>query len=155
MNVTVIHVGDLKESYYREAVAEYEKRLGRFCRVKNVEIKEERLPSSPNESEITAALDAEGKRIIAALPERSLCIALCVEGAMLSSEQLAETIDKAQSDITFVIGGSYGLSEEVKKRCGKRISVSKMTFPHRLMRVILAEQIYRAFTINSGGEYHK
>lgn len=155
MNVTVIHVGDLKESYYREAVAEYEKRLGRFCRVKNVEIKEERLPSSPNESEITAALDAEGKRIIAALPERSLCIALCVEGAMLSSEQLAETIDKAQSDITFVIGGSYGLSEEVKKRCGKRISVSKMTFPHRLMRVILAEQIYRAFMINSGGEYHK
>lgn len=155
MNVTVIHVGDLKESYYREAVAEYEKRLGRFCRVKNVEIKEERLPSSPNESEITAALDAEGKRIIAALPERSLCIALCVEGAMLSSEQLAETIDKAQSDITFVIGGSYGLSEEVKKRCGKRISVSKMTFPHRLMRVILVEQIYRAFTINSGGEYHK
>ena len=155
MNVTIIHVGDLKESYYREAVAEYEKRLGRFCRVKNVEIKEERLPSSPNESEIAAALDAEGKRIIAVLPERSLCIALCVEGTMLSSEQLAETIDKAQSDITFVIGGSYGLSEEVKKRCGKRISVSKMTFPHRLMRVIPAEQIYRAFMINSGGEYHK
>lgn len=155
MNVTVIHVGNLKESYYREAVAEYEKRLGRFCRVKNTEIKEEKTPSEPNESEIAAALDAEGKRIIAALPERSFCIALCVEGQACSSEELAAIIDKAQSDLTFVIGGSFGLSEEVKKRCDKRISVSKMTFPHRLMRVILAEQIYRAFMINSGGEYHK
>ena len=155
MNVTVIHVGNLKESYYREAVAEYEKRLSRFCRVKNIEIKEEKTPDQPNKNEISETLEAEGKRILSALPERSYKIALCVEGKQYSSEQLAATIEKCQSDVTFIIGGSYGLSDEVKKACDERISVSKMTFPHRLMRVILAEQIYRAFMINSGGEYHK
>jgi 23S rRNA (pseudouridine1915-N3)-methyltransferase len=155
MNVNIIHVGNLKESYYKEAVAEYEKRLSRFCKVRNVEIKEEKLPERPNQSEIAAALAAEGKRIISAIPEKSYRIALCVEGEACSSEELAAVINDCNSDVTFVIGGSYGLSDEVKKRCDKRISVSKMTFPHRLMRVILAEQIYRAFMINSGGEYHK
>ena len=155
MNVNIIHVGNLKESYYKEAVAEYEKRLSRFCKVRNVEIKEEKLPDKPNQSEITAALTAEGKRILAAIPDKSYRIALCVEGEACSSEELAAVIYGCKSDITFIIGGSYGLSDEVKKRCDRRISVSKMTFPHRLMRVILAEQIYRAFMINSGGEYHK
>ena len=155
MNVNVIFVGNLKESYYKEAVAEYEKRLSRYCKVRNIEIKEEKIPNEPNAGEINSALCAEGKRILAALPEKSYRIALCVEGEACSSEQLAGVIRACHSDVTFVIGGSYGLSDEVKKRCDKRISVSKMTFPHRLMRVILAEQIYRAFTINAGAEYHK
>ena len=155
MNVTVVHVGDLKEKYYKEAVAEYEKRLGRFCRVKNVQIKEEKLPDDPSASEIAAALSAEGKRILEALPERSYAIALCVEGKQLSSEELAAVIADAARDITFVIGSSHGLADSVKKACDLRLSVSKMTFPHRLMRVILAEQIYRAFSINAGSSYQK
>ena len=155
MNVTVIHVGDLKEKYYEQAVAEYEKRLSRFCRLKNVEIKEAYLPGSPTDGEIKAALDAEGRRITEAIPDKSYKIALCVEGKALSSEQLAEAISLAARDITFIIGSSHGLSEDVKKLCDLRLSFSKMTFPHRLMRVMLAEQIYRAFTINAGTGYHK
>lgn len=155
MNVTIIHVGDLKEDYYAEAVKEYEKRLCRFCRVKNVEIKEEKLPDKPSDGAIKAALEAEGKKITDAMPERSYKIALCVEGKQLSSEELAAVIENAKKDITFIIGSSHGLSEQVKSVCDLRLSVSKMTFPHRLMRVILAEQIYRAFSINAGSSYHK
>lgn len=155
MNVTVIHVGDLKEEYYAEAVKEYEKRLCRFCRVKTVLIKEEKLPDKPSDNAIKAALDAEGKKILDAIPERSYKIALCVEGKQLSSEEFAKVISDAEKDITFIIGSSHGLSEQVKSACDLRLSVSKMTFPHRLMRVILAEQIYRAFSINAGSSYHK
>ena len=155
MNVVVIHVGDLKEEYYAAAVKEYEKRLSRFCRVKNTEIKEERLPQSPTDGEIASALEAEGKRILAAIPEKSYKIALCVEGKQLSSEELAKVISDAEKDITFIIGSSHGLSDKVKNAADLRLSISKMTFPHRLMRVILAEQIYRAFSINSGSGYHK
>ena len=155
MNVTIIHVGDLKEDYYAEAVKEYEKRLCRFCRVKNVEIKEEKLPDKPSDGAIKAALEAEGKKITDAIPDRSYKIALCVEGKQLSSEELAKVISDAEKDITFIIGSSHGLAEQVKSVCDLRLSVSKMTFPHRLMRVILAEQIYRAFSINAGSSYHK
>ncbi|MBQ7699241.1 MAG: 23S rRNA (pseudouridine(1915)-N(3))-methyltransferase RlmH [Clostridia bacterium] len=155
MNVTIIHVGDLKEDYYAEAVKEYEKRLCRFCRVKNVEIKEEKLPDKPSDGAIKAALEAEGKKITDAIPDRSYKIALCVEGKQLSSEELAKVISDAEKDITFIIGSSHGLSEQVKSVCDLRLSVSKMTFPHRLMRVILAEQIYRAFSINACSSYHK
>lgn len=155
MNVTIIHAGDLKEEYYADAVKEYEKRLSRFCRIKNTEIKEEKLPQAPSAREISAALEAEGKKIIAAIPERSYKIALCVEGKQLSSEELAAVIDDAGKDLTFIIGSSFGLSDEVKKAADLRLSISKMTFPHRLMRVILAEQIYRAFSINANSSYHK
>ena len=155
MNVNIIHTGDLKEEYYAEAVKEYEKRLSRFCRVKNTEIREEKLPQSPSENEINAALEAEGKKILSAIPDRSYKIALCVEGKQLSSEELAKVVASAEKDITFIIGSSHGLSEQVKSVCDLRLSVSKMTFPHRLMRVILAEQIYRAFSINAGSSYHK
>lgn len=155
MNVNIIHVGGLKEEYYAEAVAEYEKRLCRFCRVKNTEIKEEKLPQPPSESEINAALEAEGKKILSAIPEKSYKIALCVEGKQLSSEELAKTVADAGRDLTFIIGSSHGLSEQVKAASDLRLSISKMTFPHRLMRVILAEQIYRAFSINAGSSYHK
>lgn len=155
MNVNIIHVGDLKEEYYAEAVKEYEKRLSRFCRVKNTEIKEERLPQSPSYNEIAAALESEGKKILFAMPEKSYKIALCVEGKQLSSEALAAVIEDAKRDMTFIIGSSHGLSEQVKAAADLRLSISKMTFPHRLMRVILAEQIYRAFSINAGSSYHK
>ena len=155
MNVYVIHVGNLREKYYADAVAEYEKRLGRFCRLKNVEIREERLPDQPSEAQIGAALAAEGKRILEALPERAYRIALCVEGKQLSSEELAAAIEGAARDTVFIIGSSYGLSDTVKAACDLRLSFSRMTFPHRLMRVMLAEQIYRALSINAGGGYHK
>ena len=155
MNVNIIHVGNLKEKYYADAVAEYEKRLLRYCKIRNIEIKEARLPQSPSEAEIAAALDSEGRRIIELLPEKSYKIALCVEGKELSSPELAGVISGAARDVTFIIGSSYGLSENVKKACDLRLSFSKMTFPHRLMRVILAEQIYRAFSITACAEYHK
>lgn len=155
MNITVIHVGGLKEKYYAEAVAEYEKRISGFCRIRNAEIKEERLPEQPTDGQIAAALAAEGKRILAQIPPRSFVTALCVEGERLGSEELAQTIASAAKDVVFIIGSSYGLSPEVKRAADLRLSVSAMTFPHRLMRVILAEQIYRALSINAGRNYHK
>lgn len=155
MNVNVIHVGNLKEEYYAEAVKEYEKRLMRFCRVKNTKIKEEKLPQSPSAKEISAALEEEGKRILAQIPDKTYKIVLCVEGKQLSSEELAKAAADAKKDLTFIIGSSYGLSEQVKNAADLRLSISKMTFPHRLMRVILAEQIYRAFCINAVSSYHK
>ena len=155
MNVTVIYVGDLKEKYYAEAVAEYEKRIGRYCRVRNVQIKEERLPEKPSGQEIRAALAAEGARILERVPASSYTVALCVEGNQLCSEELAAVIADAARDVTFIIGSSHGLAGTVKESCDLRLSFSKMTFPHRLMRVMLAEQIYRALSINAGTGYHK
>lgn len=159
MTVHVIFVGTLKESFFAEAVAEYEKRLGAYCKINNIFIKDERLSDKPSQAEITAALAKEGKRILDAIPVRSYKIAMCVEGRQMSSESFAGVFEDAANnglnDICFIIGGSFGLSEEVKKACDKRLSVSMMTFPHRMMRVILLEQIYRAYNILSGGKYHK
>ncbi len=156
--VCIIHVGELKENYYAQACAEYEKRLGAFAKITNIEIKESRPSKSPSDGEIAAILDTEGKKILEAIPQRSFAVALCVEGKKMSSEQLARTIAQAQvthGRLTFIIGSSHGLSEKVKKACDLRLSVSDMTFPHRLMRVILTEQLYRAFSINNGLKYHK
>ncbi len=140
LNVTVVCVGSLKEKYLRDAVAEYEKRLSAYCNFKTVELK-------------------DGSPILPHLSQKAFKVALCVEGKLLSSEELAELIDKKAasgfSEIMFVIGAFDGLSEEVKAACNLRLSFSRMTFPHQLMRVILSEQIYRAFNINSGGKYHK
>ena len=140
LSVTVICVGNLKEAYLRDAVKEYEKRLAAYCRFKTVELK-------------------DGSPILPHLPERAYRIALCVEGKQLSSEELAALIDtkatEGFSELVFVIGAFDGLPEEVKKACHFRLSFSKMTFPHQLMRVILNEQIYRAFTILAGSKYHK
>ena len=158
VNVTFITVGTLKEDYLRDAVAEYVKRLSGFCRPKIVELKEVKLSESPSESEISAALSAEGERILAAAGQRSYKIALCVEGKQFPSEKLADIIDRAcmvSSDICFIIGSSFGLAPEVKSACDLRLSVSELTFPHQLMRVILAEAVYRAFTIIKGTKYHK
>ena len=138
--VTVICVGNLKEQYLRDAVSEYEKRLGAYCKLKTLELK-------------------DGAPIMPHLPKRAKKVALCVEGVQRSSEELAELIkDSANggfSEICFIIGAFDGLPEEVKKACDIRLSFSKMTFPHQLMRVILLEQIYRAFTIINNTKYHK
>lgn len=149
----------MKESFYAEAVAEYEKRLGAYCKINNIFIKDERLSDKPSYGEIAAALKKEGEKILAAMPQRSYKIAMCVEGKQMSSEDFAEMLEERKnesfSDIVFVIGGSFGLSDEVKKACNYRLSMSKMTFPHRMMRFILLEQVYRAMNILNGGKYHK
>jgi len=143
-NLTIYCVGSLKESYLRDAIAEYTKRLTPFCRVKVAEFKEEK-----GDERLLAALRAD----------KGYKIALCVEGVQKSSEELASLVEKAETDgggsVAFVIGGSDGLSEEAKKECAFRLSFSKMTFPHQLMRVILFEQIYRAYMINNNRTYHK
>ncbi|MCI9448801.1 MAG: 23S rRNA (pseudouridine(1915)-N(3))-methyltransferase RlmH [Clostridiales bacterium] len=158
-SVTVIAVGGLKEKYFRDAVDEYKKRLGGASRVSEIEIKEEKLQSAPSELQIRSALDFEAERIIASIPKRSFVISMCIEGKLLSSEELAAVIDRAATDgnpsVTFIIGSSHGLSERVKNISDLRLSMSRMTFPHKLARVMLFEAIYRSAEINAGGKYHK
>lgn len=158
LTVRIITVGSLKEAYLREAVAEYRKRLGGFCRVEEVSIRESRLPDDPSAQEIASALHEEGRQILSAMPPRAYRIAMCVEGKQLSSEQLAEKLETASqtaSEVDFVIGSSFGLSDEVKAAADLRLSVSALTFPHQLMRVILYEAVYRAMNIQRGTKYHK
>ena len=157
--VTVICVGRLKEKFYADACAEYMKRLARHCKAELIELREQRLGDAPSEAEIAAALSKEADAIEEKLPRSGALIALCVEGRELSSVQLSETVARyaAQgvSQLTFLIGGSFGLSERVKARADLRLSMSPMTFPHHLARVMLLEQIYRAYQIQSGTRYHK
>lgn len=156
--VTIISVGTLKEEYLREAASEYKKRLSQFARVDEINIKEERIQNEDDNAEILRALEAEGAKILAAVPKDSVRIALCVEGKEYDSPSFArligDMIDRS-GKITLIIGSSHGLAESVKKKCDVRLSVSKMTFPHQLMRVILMEALYRAFTILAGKRYHK
>lgn len=157
MQIRIVAVGKLKETWLRDAFSEYEKRLKRYCRFELTELPESRLPENPAPAEISAALDTEGKAILAAC--RGRIIALCIEGKQRSSEEFAELIDRegvsGESCISFVIGSSFGLSETVKQKANLRFSMSKMTFTHQIARVLLAEQIYRAFQISTGGKYHK
>lgn len=160
--MTAIHlicVGKLKETFYADACAEYSKRLGAYCKLSVLELPEERLPDKPSPAQIDAALDREGDRILGKIPAGSVIIALCVEGQALSSEALAERLDRwtvqGRSQFTFLIGGSCGLHPKVKQRAALRLSMSPMTFPHHLARVMVLEQIYRAFKINEGSSYHK
>lgn len=158
LSVKIITVGTLKESYWRDAVAEYSKRLSAYCKLTVVQLKEARLSDSPSEKEIESALDEEAKAILAEMSPRSYKVAMCVEGKQLSSERLAERIESIsseRSEICFVIGSSHGLSEKVKLACDLRLSVSELTFPHQLLRVILLETVYRAFNIIAGTKYHK
>ena len=158
IQVTVITVGNLKESYWRDAVAEYEKRLSAFCKPTLIQLKETRVPDDPSDTEIRAALADEAKRILAAMPSRAYRVALCVEGKQFSSEELAERLDSAlteQGHLCLVIGSSHGLAPEVKEGCQLRLSVSKLTFPHQMMRVLLLEVLYRSFSIMKGTKYHK
>lgn len=159
LNVTLLCVGKLKEDYWRAACAEYEKRLGAFCRFRLIEVAEERLPDNPSTAQIAATIEAEGKRLLEKLPKEAAVIPLCIEGKELDSPALAGYIDRltvgGTSHIALVIGGSWGLSDQVKNRASLRLSMSPMTFPHQLARVMVLEQIYRAFHISSGGKYHK
>ncbi len=160
MDVNVVCVGKLKESYWRDACAEYEKRLGAYCRINIIELPESRLSLKPSEGEIRAALSAEGKAILKYLGvKNSYSVALCIEAGQLSSEALSKKIEDVSvggaSVINFVVGSSFGLDENVKQSCDLRLGISKMTLPHQLARVVLLEQIYRAFSIIGGGKYHK
>lgn len=157
LNVKIICVGNLKEKYWRDAVAEYSKRLAAFCRFQIDELSEVKVPDNPSEKEIERALNEEGKQILKHA-EKYKIVPLCIEGKLISSEGLADMFTKeanmGTSSIAFVIGSSHGLSYEVKKQ-GRGISMSPMTFPHQLARVMLCEQIYRAMSINAGSKYHK
>lgn len=159
ININIICVGKLKEDYLRAACAEYQKRLGAFCRINIIELAPARLPESPNDSQIAAALADEADRILAKISNSDAVFAMCIEGKMLSSEALSAEIDKLAVDgfgsLCFVIGGSHGLDPRVKSRAKIRLSMSPMTFPHQLARVMLLEQIYRSFMISNGGKYHK
>ena len=158
MKITVISPGKLKEKYLRDAAEEYLKRLSRFCDITIIEPEPYRLPEHPSDALIDSALENEAEVLLKKIPDNAFVVALCVEGKRLSSEQLAARVGELSAmgrPMTFVIGSSYGLSEKVKKRADIRLSVSDMTFPHQLFRIMLLEQIYRAFQINAGSEYHK
>ncbi len=157
--VSIICVGKLKEKFYTEASAEYVKRLSRFCKPEILELPEERLPENPSPAQIEAALAKESENIRAKLPPSAHIIAMCVEGKPRSSEELAhlmtDSANQGASHLVFLIGGSFGLHPSVKALANLRLSMSPMTFPHHLARVMLLEQIYRAYQINAGSKYHK
>ncbi len=158
LNFRVVCVGSLKESYLRAATAEYEKRLSAFCSFSLVELKEHKLPESPSPTEIGRALDEEADRILKAALPKSCKVALCIEGKQFSSEKLAaklEEIEQSFGAITLIIGSSHGLSDKVKNAADLRLSVSELTFPHQLVRVMLMEIFYRCFNIIKGTKYHK
>ena len=156
--VTLITVGTLKEAYLRDAVSEYKKRLSQYARVEEIELKEERIQNEDNRAEIDAALSREADKILSAIPKDSMKIALCVEGKQYSSEELAALVSEGidnSGKITFIIGSSYGLDNRVKRECDIKLSFSRLTFPHQLMKVVLFEAIYRSFTIIHKKRYHK
>ncbi|NRD77387.1 23S rRNA (pseudouridine(1915)-N(3))-methyltransferase RlmH [Bacillus sp. BRMEA1] len=159
MNISIITVGKLKEKYLIQGIAEYLKRLTAYAKVDMIEVADEKAPEELSELEMIQVKQKEGERILAKISQDTYVIALAIQGKMQSSEELAETLDKlatyGKSKIAFIIGGSLGLSDEVLKRSNEKLSFSKMTFPHQLMRLILVEQIYRAFRINRGEPYHK
>mgnify|MGYP002509458604 CR=1 FL=1 len=159
MKITVITVGKLKERFFREAVSEYEKRLGRYCRLEIRETADEKTPDGASETEREQILQKEGERIAKLLPDNAYVVTLEIEGQRFSSESFAGEISRlgvnGVGHIVFVIGGSLGLHNSIKKRADLAASFSDMTFPHQLMRVILLEQIYRAFRIINGEPYHK
>ena len=159
MNITVICIGKLKEKYWRDAVAEYEKRLNGYCSLKILELKEAKLAANPSPADEEAVKEEEGKDILSHISRGTYVISLEIRGKKLSSEQLADKIRdlglSGRSDVAFIIGGRLGLSGEVSRRADLKLSFSDMTFPHQMMRVILLEQIYRSFKINRGEPYHK
>lgn len=159
MRVTVVCVGKLKESYWREAVAEYSKRLSRYMKLEIIEVADEKTPESMSEAQATEVKEKEGQRILKNVREDAFAVALAVEGEMLSSEGLAAFMEQKEvggvSHIAFIIGGSLGLSAAVMRRADFALSFSEMTFPHQMMRVVLLEQIYRAERIRRNEPYHK
>jgi len=159
MRIKVITVGKIKEKFYVNAIKEYTKRLQAYCKLEEIEVADEKCPEQLSDKEMVQVKDKEGQRILAKVRDNDYVIALAIEGKMLSSEDLAKHMNnlaiQGKSDITFIIGGSLGLSSEVMKRSNYQLSFSKMTFPHQLMKVVLTEQIYRAFRIIKNEPYHK
>ena len=159
MNITVIALGKLKEKYLKDAISEYGKRISAYGKLDIIELTPVRLSDNPSQTEIDNALSKEAEEIKKKVPNGSYVFSLCVEGKQKSSEELAKAINdvtlNGKSNIVFIIGSSFGLSPEIKKLSDCRLSFSPMTFPHQLMRVMLLEQIYRAFQINNNGKYHK
>lgn len=159
VSVRIICVGKMKEKFYLDAAAEYVKRLSGYCRLTVTELPEERLPDRPTPAQIQGALEKEGTAILAKLPRGGKVVAMCIEGKTMDSPQLAQQVNRwmveGASDITFLVGGSFGMSQTVKDKAHLRLSMSPMTFPHHLARVMLLEQIYRAFKIQEGSGYHK
>ena len=158
IKVNIIALGKLKEKYFTAACDEYIKRLKGYCKLEITEIEPVKLSDKPSQGEIEKPLEREARLIAAKIPQGSTVFAMCIEGKQLSSEAFAEKIGNACNmgkGMTFIIGSSYGLSEEIKKRADIKMSVSSMTFPHKLFRVMLLEQLYRGFKINEGSAYHK
>ncbi len=158
IQLNIITVGTLKEDYLKEALAEYKKRLSQYARVEEISIKEELIRNEEDRAQVARALDAEGEKILSLLPKDAYKIALCVEGRQFDSPALAGIISEASDrsgKIALVIGSSHGLSDKVKAEANLKLSLSKLTFPHQLMRVILYETLYRSFTIIAGKKYHK
>lgn len=159
MNITILCIGKLKERYWLEAVSEYSKRLSRFCSLSIQELKEERLPDNASPAQEQEVIESEGQNLLKHIRQGSYVIALDLRGKAMSSEQLAQIVERlglsGRSDLTFIIGGSLGLSAALLARADLRLSFGAMTFPHQMMRVILLEQVYRAFKINRNEAYHK
>lgn len=159
LTVNLICIGKLKEDYWRKACAEYEKRLSGFCKLQILELAETRTPDNPSPAQTAQVIESEGRLILSKLPAGGAVIPMCIEGKELDSVELSRLLERlpleGKSTVSFVIGGSCGLSDAVKQRGEVKLSMSKMTFPHQLARVMLLEQIYRAFQISAGGKYHK
>ena len=159
MNIKVITVGKLKEKYLKAGIAEYAKRLSKFCKFEMIEVADEKAPESLSDAEMTNVKDKEGERILNKIKDKEHVIVLAIQGKQRASEEFAKEIQDlatyGKSDITFVIGGSLGTSDAVNKRANDALSFGKLTLPHQMMRLVLTEQIYRAFMINQGSPYHK
>ena len=159
MKIKIVTVGKLKEKYLRDGIAEYSKRISRFATIEMLELADEKTPDRASDSENEKILDLEGNRILSKIGDREFVVVLAIEGKTLSSEEFSKQLEQASingySTLTFVIGGSLGLSPQVKNRANLSLSFGRLTLPHQLMRLVLVEQIYRAFTIQQGSPYHK
>lgn len=159
MNINIVCVGKIKEKYLKLGIDEFKKRLSKYCKLDIIELDDEKAPENLSDKEMSIIKDKEGKKILSKVKANSYVIALAIDGKNISSEELADTMSKlavrGNSNITFIIGGSLGLSDEVLSKADYKLSFSKMTFPHQLMRLILLEQVYRAYRINNGEPYHK
>lgn len=159
MKIKIVTVGKLKEKYLKDGIAEYSKRISRFATVEMIELADEKTPDRASDSENEKILDLEGNRILSKIGDREFVVVLAIEGKNLSSEEFSKQLEQASingySTLTFVIGGSLGLSSQVKNRANLSLSFGRLTLPHQLMRLVLTEQIYRAFTIQQGSPYHK
>ena len=159
MNVQLIVLGKLKEKYMKDFSSEYEKRLSAYCKLTVTELEPVKLSDNPSQSEIDNALNKETQMITAKIPKNSYVFSMCIEGKQMSSEELSQKLDdialSGKSSVVFMIGSSFGLSDEIKRMSDFKFSMSKMTFPHKLARIMLTEQIYRGFSISNNGKYHK